>query len=81
MKFEELTKTAIKINAKPGQVIVPVKAESCEECVFHTGVSCGVNSSDRTCSEFESQFGGYVFKVVTAGQLTVDLLNSGLLYA
>jgi hypothetical protein len=54
-----------KINAKPGQAIVPVKAESCGECVFFNGVYCAVPDSDRDCTDFDGQFGGYVFKAVS----------------
>ena len=54
----------MKINAKPGQAIAPVKAESCDECFFHNGVSCEIHYSSRDCSDIESQFSGYVFKVL-----------------
>ena len=56
----------MRINAKPGQAIVPVRGESCEECVFHNGSWCNIHGSDRDCSDFTGQFGGWVFKVVAA---------------
>ena len=43
-----------------------VSGESCEECVFHNGSYCTIHGSDRDCSDFTDQFGGYVFKVVAA---------------
>jgi hypothetical protein len=68
----------MKINAKPGQAIIPVKAESCDECVFYNGVSCVVHYSDRDCTDY-GRFGGYVFKVVSVNQLAaIDLMDPPL---
>jgi hypothetical protein len=54
----------MKINAEPGLAIIPMTAQSCKECVLYSGGSCAVPRSDRDCSDFEGQFGGYVFKVI-----------------
>jgi hypothetical protein len=54
------------INAKPGQAIVPVRGESCEECVFHNGPWRNIHGCGRDSSDFTEQFGGWVFKVVAA---------------
>jgi hypothetical protein len=61
---EETEGCGVKINAKPGVAIVPVRAESCGECVFYNGAYCEIHFSNRECSDFEDQFGGYVFKAV-----------------
>jgi hypothetical protein len=65
----------MKINAKPGQVIVPVKADSCGECVFHNGSYCSIHGLDRDCSDFDDQFGGYVFKVVDVNQIKLECVS------
>jgi hypothetical protein len=59
----------MKINAKPGMAIVPVRAESCGERVFHNGVYCAISHEDRDCSDFGIGFGGYVFKAVNVSQI------------
>jgi hypothetical protein len=68
----------MKINAKPGQIIIPVRAESCESCAFYNGAYCSIHGLDRECSDFTDQFGGYVFKVLESSKDDIGVRGNGM---